>query len=56
MPDPTLEDIKSSIKTPQTQRSLLSICNAIYDPLGLASPYTIKLKPLMKDMLSVENP
>ena len=44
-PDLTLNDVESFIKTPQTRRSLLSICNAIYDPLGLASPYTIKLKP-----------
>ena len=55
-PDLTLEDVESFIKTPQTRRSLLSICNAVYDPLGLASPYTIKLKLLMKDTLSVDNP
>ena len=47
-PDLTLEDVESFIKTPQTRRSLLSICNAVYDPLGLASPYMIKLKLLMK--------
>ena len=48
--------MESFIKTPQTRRSLLSICNAVYNPLGLASPYTIKLKLLMKDTLSVDNP
>ena len=51
-PDLTLKDVKSFIKTPQTRRSLLSICNAVYNPLGLESQYTIKLKLLMKDMLS----
>ena len=34
-PDLTLDDVESFIKTPQTRRSLLSICNTIYDPLGL---------------------
>ena len=28
-PDLTLDDVESFIKTPQTRRSLLSICNAI---------------------------
>ena len=55
-PDLTLPDVDAFYKSPQTRRSLLSICNRIYDPLGLASPYTIKLKLLMKDTLSVDNP
>merc|ERR1712002_849575 len=55
-PDLTLQDVDAFIKSPQTRRSLLSLCNGIYDPLGLAAPYTIKLKLLMKDTLSVENP
>merc|ERR1712030_80592 len=55
-PDLKLEDVDTFFKTPQTRRSLLSLCNGIYDPLGLAAPYTIKLKLLMKDTLSVENP
>ena len=55
-PDLTLSDVNTFYKSPQTQRSLLSICNRIYDPLGLASLYTIKLKLLMKDTLSVDNP
>ena len=41
-PDLTLADVKSLIKTPQTWRSSLSICNAVYKPLGLASPHTFK--------------
>ncbi len=55
-PDLTLQDVNVFIKSPQTRRSLLSICNGVYDPLRLATPYTIKLKLLMKDTLSVENP
>ena len=55
-PDLTLPDIDAFYESPQSRRSLLSICNGIYNPLGLASPYTIKLKLLMKDKLSVDNP
>ena len=55
-PDLTLPDVDAFYKSPQSRRSLLSICNGIYDPLGLASPYTIMLKLLMKDTLSVDNP
>ena len=54
--DLTLPDVDTFYKSPQTQRSLLSICNGIYDLLGLASLYTIKLKLLMKDTISVDNP
>ena len=31
-----------------SHRSLLSVCNRIYDPLGLAAPYTIKLNQKLK--------
>ena len=55
-PDLTLNDVDSFIKTPQSRRSLLAICNAVYDPLGLATPFTIKLKILMKETLSLNNP
>ena len=55
-PDLTLKDVESFTKSPQAWRSLLSIYNAVYDPMGLASSYTIKLKLLMKDTLSVDNP
>ena len=54
-PDLTLQDIDKFYESPQSRRSLLSLCNRIYDPLGLTSPYTIKLKLLMKEMLSVDN-
>ena len=37
-PDPTLQDVDAFIESPQSQRSLLSICNKVYDPLRLASP------------------
>ena len=39
-----------------TKRKALSIVNGLFDPLGLASPYTIKLKLFMKDTLSIYNP
>ena len=34
------------------RRVLLSLVNGIYDPLGIASPYTIKLKLLMKSTIA----
>ena len=40
-PDLTLKDVDAFIKSPQTRRSLLSICNRVYNPLGVAAPYTI---------------
>ena len=55
-PDLKIEDVDSFIKTPQTRRSLLALCNAVYNPLGLATPFTIKLKILMKETLSLDNP
>ena len=55
-PDLTIQDIDEFYESPQSRRSLLSLFNGIYDPLGLMSPYTIKLKLLMKETLSVDNP
>merc|ERR1712240_522358 len=55
-PDLTLDDVDSFIKTPQSRRSLLDICNAVYNQLGLATPFTMKLKILMKETLSLDNP
>ena len=31
------------------------MCNGIYDPLGIASPYTIKLKLLIRDCLLTQD-
>ena len=56
LPDLTLAYVDGVIKTPRSRRSLLAICNAVYDPLGLATPFTIKLKILMKETLSLDNP
>merc|ERR1712237_137961 len=55
-PDLMINDVDSFIKTSQSRRSLLIICNAVYDPLGLATPFTIKLKILMEETLSLDNP
>ena len=54
-PDLTLDDVDSFIKTPQSRRSLLALCNAVYDPLGFATPFTIKLKIIVKEYLSLNN-
>ena len=55
-PDLTLADVDDFIKTPQSRRTLIAIFNAVYDPLGLATPFTIKLKILMNETLSLDNP
>ena len=34
----------------------MGICNSIYDPLGITSPFTIGLKILIKETLDVNNP
>ena len=54
-PDLTLKDLANFRSTPQNRRSLLSVCNGIFDPLGLSAPYTIKLKILMKETLTVDS-
>ena len=55
-PNLTLKDLETFRTTPQNRRSLLSVCNGIYDPLGILAPYCIKLKILMKETLSIDNP
>ena len=55
-PDMTIADIESFKVQTHNRRTLLSICNSIYDPLGVISPVTIKLKLLMRDSLSVNEP
>ena len=35
-----------------SRQALLSIVNSVYDPLGIASPYMIKLKFLMKNTIA----
>ena len=34
----------------------MGICNGIFDLIGIASPYSIKLKILMKETLNIDNP
>ena len=55
-PNLTLKDLETFRSTPQNRRSLLSVCNGIYDPLGLLAPYCIKLKILMKETLTLDSP
>ena len=50
-PDLTLSDLKQFKISSLTKRQVLSLCNGIYDPLGIASPYSIKLKLLIRDCL-----
>ena len=55
-PDLSIEDLESLKTSPCNRRVLLSICNGIYVPLGIAVPFSIKLKIPMKDMLVCGEP
>ena len=50
-PDLILENV--STKIPLTKRMILSQINGIYDPLGLAGPFTVRAKILMRKLWSV---
>ena len=44
------ENIISSISEQLTKRAILSQVNSIYDPLGLAGPFTIRAKILLREL------
>ena len=52
----TIEDLEEFKSKTHNRRTLLHICNSIYYPLGVASPFTVRLKLLMRDSLSVSDP
>ena len=54
-PDLTLSDLEQFVTSPLSRRQILSLCNGIYDPLGIASPYTIKLKLLIRECLLTQD-
>merc|ERR1712243_476327 len=47
-----MSDMEKFQESSPTRRSLLSLVNGIYDSLGITSPYTIKLKLLMKSTIA----
>ena len=47
--------VKSNLNQTFTKRSMLSIINSIYDPLGLINPFTIRAKILMRKLWA-QNP
>ena len=49
--DLTLSDLENFKVSSLTKRQVLSLWNGVYDTLGMASPYTIKLKLLIRDHL-----
>ena len=46
-----MSDLENFKVSSLTKRQVLSLCDGVYDPLGMASPYTIKLKLLIRDSL-----
>ena len=54
-PDLAIEDIPSEIPVCLTKRMILSQINGIYDPMGLASPFTVKAKIFMRNLWSGES-
>ena len=47
---PILENSISNLLESLTKRAILSQVNSIYDPLGLAGPFTIRAKILMREL------
>ena len=54
--DLSLSDIDKLKSAKHNRRTLLGICNGIFDPIRIASLYSIKLKILMKETLNINNP
>ena len=52
-PNLELEEIPQAMPAILTKRMVLSQINGIYDPLGLATPFTIKAKLLMRELWGV---
>ena len=55
-PDLTLSDIDKLKSTKLNRRMLLGIYNGIFNPIGIASLFSIKLKILIKETLNINNP
>ena len=53
-PDLEVKDIPSIAKVVFTRRLALQVASQIWDPLGLLTPYTIRLKILMKELVDHE--
>ena len=46
-----MSDLESFRTSTFSKRQILGLCNGVYDPIGIASPYTIKLKLLIRETL-----
>ena len=53
-PDLKMEDLEKLKKIKLTKRNLLSFTAGIFDPLGIALPYTIKLRISLKQIFDME--
>ena len=50
-PNLLMSDLDGFRNSVLSKRQVLGLCNGVYDPLGMASPYTIKLKLLIRETL-----
>ena len=50
-PNLTIVDLSEFRNSTLLKRQVVSLCNEIYDPLGLAVPYAMKLKLLIRETL-----
>ena len=55
-PNLTLADIDQLREVHLCKRNLLGIVNSVSDPLGIGSPWYLKLKLLMKKLFLLESP
>ena len=55
-PNLTIDDIEKLKTMHLCKRNLLGFVNGISDPLGIASPWYMKLKQLMKELFLLEKP
>jgi hypothetical protein len=55
-PDLTIDDLDLLRSKTLTKRNLLGVTNGFGDFLGLASPFTVRFKVLMRDLFLLEEP
>ena len=54
-PNLTVDDIIQKAPNPLTKKMILSQVASLYDPLGLATPFTMQCKLLMRQLITLRN-